>query len=265
VALIAALASASFAYQTNRISQRQVELLNRQVAIEESLALPVFTLNVDAGDDSHRLKIHNSGGTAHDLVIDVLPFLSYWWYEPNGDAGDIMMEGDELPLVGYFDEYNYVLPSRMLPGAGITLGFDGNATGLRDVAGRLTDELAAREGVSELDYSLEIVVGLRYIDYMGVERSDTYIGEVDSAGDVFPPHQLMRMETDFGQEVFTDYFEKYGRDFVLVLDPETELPDDHVISALGSRIYDQRFTDVEDAATPVARLREEPTEPALHA
>ena len=252
VASIAALASASFAYQTNSISQRQIELLHRQVEIEEALALPVFTVSMVAGANTHRITIDNSGGRANDLVIDVMPFLSYWWTEDDGTGEPVMMQGDELPLVGYFDEYGHVLPSRMAPGAKATLGFDNNAAALADVSGRLGAGLAARDGVTELDHALEVMVTLDYIDYMGAERSDYYIGQISSTGEVFPPHQFLRVDTATGEEMRADYYAKFDRQFMLVLDPETALPDDETVDSLGTRIYNQRFTDAEVSATPVA-------------
>lgn len=252
VATIAALASATFAYQTNTISQRQVELLHRQVSIEEAQVLPVFTVSMEAGATTHQITIDNSGGLANDLAIDVMPFLSYWWTEDDGTAEPVMMQGDELPLVGYFDEYGHVLPGRMAPGAKTTLGFDNNAAALADVSERLGAGLAARDGVTELDHALEVMVTLDYIDYMGVERSDYYIGQVSSTGEVFPPHQFLRVDAATGEEMRADYYGKFDRQFMLVLDPESPLPDDATIETLSTRIYNQRFTDAEVSATPVA-------------
>lgn len=251
VASIAALASATFAYQTNSISQRQVELLHRQVAIEEALALPVFTVSMGVDASTHRITIENSGGRANDLAIDVMPFLSYWWTEDDGTGEPVMMQGDELPLVGYFDEYGHALPSRMAPGATTTLGFDHNAAALADVSGRLGAGLTARDDVTGLDHALEVMVTLDYIDYMGVERSDYYIGQVSSTGDVFPPHQFLRVDTATGEEMRADYYGKFDRQFMLVLDPETAPPDDAMLRDLGARIYAQRFTDGAASATPV--------------
>jgi hypothetical protein len=260
VALIAALASASFAYQTNRISQRQVELLNRQVSIEESLALPVFTVTLghdgrNGGSASnHWLSIDNSGGLANDLVIDVLPFISFWWYEADAEGERTMMQGDELPLVGYFDEYNYALPSRMVPGSALRLGFPGNAAGLSDVVTRLADTVAGYDSVTELDYSLEVAVVLSYVDYSGIQRHDFYIGTIGSDGEVFPPHQMMRLDSTYGESVRGNYFEKYDRRFALTLDRETldERPDDALVEELGDGIYDRRFTETPVPATPRA-------------
>lgn len=252
VATIAALASATFAYQTNTISQRQVELLHRQVSIEEAQVLPVFTVSMEAGATTHQITIDNSGGLANDLAIDVMPFLSYWWTEDEGTGEPVMMQGDELPLVGYFDEYGHVLPGRMEPGAKTTLGFDNNAEALADVSGRLGAGLAARDGVTELDHALEVMVSLDYIDYMGVERSDYYIGQVSSTGEVFPPHQFLRVDAATGEEMRADYYGKFDRQFMLVLDPESALPDGATVENLSTRIYNQRFTDAEVSATPVA-------------
>lgn len=256
VALIAALASATFAYQTNAISKRQVELLNRQVSIEESLALPVFSVSLDVGEQSeagaasHWITIENHGGLANDLVIDVLPFLSFWWSQDDGTGQPVMMQGDELPLVGYFNEYSHTLPSRMNPGARTSLGFDGNAAAFRHIAGRLTGELAAQDAVTELDHALEVMISLSYIDYMGVERVDYYIGQVTSTGEVFPPQQFMRVNATSGEEIQQDYYDKFDGRFMLVLDPESELPDDGLVQTLGARIYSQRFTDIDESATP---------------
>jgi hypothetical protein len=222
------------------------------VSIEESLALPVFTVSMDVGATSHRITIENNGGLANDLVVEVLPFLSFWWSEHPENGEPVVMQGDELPLVGYFDEYGHVLPGRMNPGARTELGFDGNADAYRDVAGRLTRELAARDGVTGLDHALEVMVGLRYIDYMGVERADFYIGQVSSAGEVFPPQQFMRVDASTGDEIMRDYYEKFDSRFMLVLDPETSRPDDDLLESLGTRIYTQRFSDVSELATPTA-------------
>ena len=202
--------------------------------------------------NSHWITIDNSGGRANDLVIDVMPFLSYWWTEDNGTGEPVMMQGDELPLVGYFDEYGHVLPSRMAPGAKAMLGFSNNAAALADVSERLDAGLAARDGVSELDHALEVIVTLDYIDYMGVERSDYYIGQVSSTGEVFPPHQFLRVDAVTGEELRGDYYEKFDRQFMLVLDPESAPPDDVAVESLGTRMYTQRFTDAEASATPAA-------------
>lgn len=259
----AAIASGMFAYQTNQINKHQSELLDRQVAIEESLALPVFiiTMEVDADSDgvpvSHWISIDNSGGMANDLTIDILPFASFWWENASDEGEPQEIDGDELPILGHFDEYNSVLPSRMIPNEHNRLGYEGNAAMYEDTARRIGGLLNEEHQVTDPQHVLQIVVELNYVDYLGEERNQYYFAEVDSAGEVFPPGQFLRLETGMGAEIEQDYYEKFDDRFLLRLDDGGEPPDDDLIRDVTRRIYTNAYVD-DIEATPVARTHHRP-------
>jgi hypothetical protein len=266
VTSIAAIASATFAYQTNAINQHQSELLDRQVAIEESLALPVFTvtMTIDTDGDgepvSGWLAIDNRGGMANDLVIDVIPFSSFWWQGNAAGSERESIEGDEVPVIGMFDEYSSSSPSHMLPGQSNVLGYEGNVAAYRDATGRIADHLMHQPvPLVDLDQSLEIIVGFHYVDYMGTERSDYYYADLNSDGEIYPHGQFLRLGSDLGDEITADYYAKFNDRFALRLDAGSEPPDDELIRQVAQRIHDNSAVSEDPTATPVAVSERRPT------
>lgn len=160
-----------FAWQSNSLNDTQTELLNRQIAVEASQALPIFefTHEIDHASDgsiqSDWLVVKNTGGVARNFGISVLTMARLFSVEV--DAG---YDYIEVPIDNYFPSTS--LPEGMYQET-VRLGAEGNAATYLRARSKISAQLQEATGTTT-DFDVTHYIAISYQNYQGEDRIEHY-------------------------------------------------------------------------------------------
>lgn len=200
VALVAAVATGYFAWQTNAINNDQRQLMERQVNIQTSQSLPIFDLSLTHGFNeegeaiSEYVVITNMGGMARSIDIDARASVEVRWAGFDNDCGSYeTLDGlsrMEMPLLEFTEQdlrepddpnifYDSLapLPENLNNGESLSLGHNSNLWNLNNAFNLIYSRMLYDYGEAYDFLSILWYFRIIYDDYQGISRTEYYVAE----------------------------------------------------------------------------------------